>query len=43
MEFLKIENLDSKEIYLNFLEDLICLLKDYKETLKGREEEYDEL
>ena len=39
MEFLDINN---SEIYLNFLDDLICLLKEYREKIR-QEIYYDEL
>lgn len=42
MELLDIDNLTSNKIYLNFLDDLICLLKEYREKIR-QEVYYDEL
>ena len=42
MEFLDIDNSKSSEIYLSFLDDLICLLKEYREKIR-QEIYYDEL
>lgn len=42
MEFLDIDNEKGREIYLNFLDDLICLLKNYREKVR-QEIYYDEL
>lgn len=41
-EFLNIDNQSSQEVYINFLDDLICLLKDYREKVR-QEIYYDEL
>ena len=42
MEFLDIDNTQSSEIYLSFLDDLITLLKEYREKIR-QEVYYDEL
>ena len=42
MEFLDIDNTKSSEIYLSFLDDLIILLKEYREKIR-QEVYYDEL
>ena len=42
MDYLDINNTKGSEIYLNFLDDLICLLKDYREKVR-QEIYYDEL
>lgn len=42
MEFLEIDSSSGKELYLSFLDDLICLLKDYREKIR-QEMYYDEL
>ena len=42
MEFLEINNTKSGEIYINFLDDLIYLLKEYREKIR-QEIYYDEL
>lgn len=42
MEFLDIDNTKGSEIYLNFLDDLISILKEYREKIR-QEIYYDEL
>lgn len=42
MEFLNIDCSTSSELYLSFLDDLITLLKDYREKVR-QEIYYDEL
>lgn len=42
MNFLEIDNTKGSEIYLNFLDDLICLLQEYREKIR-EEVYYDEL
>lgn len=42
MEFLDIDNSTSRELYLSFLDDLLELLKDYREKVR-QEIYYDEL
>jgi len=43
MELLDIENVSSKEVYLKFLDDLIFLLRDYREKIRQEIYYYDEL
>ena len=42
MEFLEIDNDKGRELYLSFLDDLIYLLKEYREKIR-QEIYYDEL
>ena len=42
MEFLDIDNTKSSEVYLSFLDDLISILRDYREKIR-QEIYYDEL